>query len=159
MRNPGRVPAQAITLLLMILCLSGCGRLIADYSLDAYKNATSLKAETSAMIDKSTEPYSKHAAEVDALNIKIDAAYEFVAGMPGNDLSAQQWAILKNPNLRSYGGFVAFWKAHGTVSKNFRDGAKKNIGEAFDQIICLEANKQALTSCSAATAAAQSDKH
>ena len=116
MRNLSRVPAQAISLLLLFLCLSGCGRLIADYSLDAYRNATSLKAETLAMIDKANEPYSKHAPAVDALNIKIDAAYEFVAGIPGNELSAQQWAILKDPNRNSYGGFVKFWKAHGSVS-------------------------------------------
>jgi hypothetical protein len=145
--------SRAFALLLAVLLLSGCGRLIADYSLDAYKNATTLKAEALAMVDKSNESYGKHAKDVDALNVKIDAAYEFAAGIPDNQLSARQWAIIKDPDLHLYGGYVKFWKTHGPVSAFFRAGAKKNIGEAFDEIICLEVNKQSLTSCPAAVAA------
>jgi hypothetical protein len=139
--------ARPLSLLLLAFVLGGCGRLIAEYSLQAYTNATSLKAETLAMIDKSGEAYSLHAKEVDALNVKIDAAYEFSAGIPANQLSATQWAILRDPNRNLWGGFAQFWKTHGTVSAFFRQGVKKNIGDAFDEIICLEANKQAQTSC------------
>ena len=146
--------SRAMALLFVVFLLSGCGRLIADYSLDAYKNATSLKAEALAMVGKSTEPYAKHAKDVDALNVKIDAAYEFANGIPENQLSAQQWAIIKDPDRHLYGGYIKFWKAHGPVSAFFREGAKKNIGAAFDEIICLEVNKQSLTSCPAAVAAA-----
>jgi hypothetical protein len=147
------IALRAVVLLVVVLLVSGCGRLIADYSLDAYKNATSLKAEALAMVDKSNEPYGKHGKEVDALNVKIDAAYEFAAGIPENQLSAQQWAILKDPDRHLYGGYINVWKTHGPVSAFFRDGAKRNIGAAFDEIICLEVNKQSLTSCAAAVAA------
>lgn len=138
---------KSLALLLLAFALAGCGRLIAEYSLEAYKNATSLKAESLALIDKSGEAYTLHAKEVDALNVRIDAAYEFAAGIPANQLSATQWAILRDPNRALYGGFAQFWKAHGTGSPFFRQSIKKNIGDAFDEIICLEANKQAQTSC------------
>jgi len=130
------------------LPMGACSSLpIADYSLEAYKNATSLKAETAALVAKSSQPYARHAEEVDALNVKIDAAYEFAAGIPSNQLSAEQWRLLRDPDGNLYGGFVVFWRARGSVSGAFRDEFAIQIDEAFDEIICLEANKQALVRC------------
>jgi len=141
--------------LCLVLLLGGCAPLISEYSLDAYKNATSLKAETLALIDKSGEKYTAHKSEVDALSTKIDAAYEFSAGIPNNQISAVQWNLLRNPNGNLYGGFVRLWAKQGTVSAAYRTGKAKEISDAFNQIICLEANKKETTSCSAAVATAQ----
>lgn len=133
---------------LIALALAGCAPLIADYSLEAYKNATTLKAETQALIDKSNERYSNHASEVDALMTKINAAYEFAAGTPYNQLSARQWDILRDPNRRLVGGYMALWKQRGIIPHTaFRKDQKNQIGEAFDEIICLEANKLSLKPC------------
>lgn len=150
-----RVAARALSALLVVLSLSGCAPLIADYSLEAYKNATTLKAETQALIDKSNDTYNSHAKEVDALTTKINAAYEFAAGTPYNQLSAQQWQILRDPNGALYGAFIAEWKQRTRIPKpKAREDIKHLIGEAFDEIICLEANKQTLTTCSITTVAA-----
>jgi hypothetical protein len=137
--------------LVFALLLSACQALIADYSVEAYKNATSLKAETLAMIDKSGEPYSRHRNEVEALTVKIDAAYEFAAGMPNNALAAQQWAIVRDPNRDLYGGYVRDWRTDGPVNETFRAEKKMQIGRAFDYIICLEANKQRASRCGVPT--------
>src|SRR5574340_848091 len=75
-----------------------CAPLIGPYSPTAYQNATSLKADTLALMGKATQPYSDHEKEVEALLVKIDQAYEYVNGIPSNSLSAKQWKILKKPD-------------------------------------------------------------
>jgi hypothetical protein len=142
-----------LMLLLVISPLGACASLIADYSLDAYKNATSLKAETAALIDKSAEQFTAHKADVDALTTKINAAYEFSAGLPSNQISAQQWEILRNPNGNLYGGFINRWKQSGSLSTSYRTEKKMQLGRAFDYIICLEANKKESTPCPVADSA------
>ncbi len=143
-----RLPAILTGLFVVAGLLQGCGSLIAGYSLEAYKNATTLKAETAALIDKSGESYSSHKAEVEALNTRINAAYEFAAGIPHNELTAAQWQILRDPNRDLYGGYIRDWSRAKTVSPAFREAKKIQIGRAFDFIICLEANKQAAQQCS-----------
>lgn len=137
--------------LVWLTIIPACAPLIASYSLEAYKNATTLKAETMALVGKSHEPYSRHAAEIEAHSTKLAAAYEFAAGRPYNQLSARQWAILLDPDRALYGGFVQFWQANSSVSPAFRDEFRGQIAEAFDLIICLEANKQSLSACPAPT--------
>jgi hypothetical protein len=144
-------------LVAVILCsaLCGCGSLISEYSIEAYKNATTLKAETLALVDKSTSDYSRNAKDVDELTTKINAAYEFSAGLPSNELSARQWDILRDPNGNLYGGFVKRWKTSGRVSPAYRDEKRDQLGQAFNYIICLEANKKEAKSCTQAVAAGQ----
>jgi hypothetical protein len=131
----------------LALCLSACGPLIAEYSVEAYKNATTLKAETEALVDKSAQPYGSSKKDIDALTTKINAAYEFAAGMPFNQISAQQWQILRDPNGTLYGEFLRVWKQQNTLGAGFRTEEKAQLDEAFDYIICLEANKQAPKVC------------
>lgn len=145
-----------LALWLAILVLGGCAPLIAEYSLEAYKNATSLKAETIALIDKSGSRYSSHSKEVELLTTRINAAYEFAAGLANNAVSAQQWNLLRDPNGNLYGGFVATWRKQGRTSAAYRSAKKRQIGNAFDYIICLESNKKGSTTCAAAAAAATS---
>lgn len=141
--------------LCFVLLIGGCAPLISEYSLDAYKNATSLKAETLALIDKSGEKFSAHRPEVDALTIKIDSAFEFAAGIPNNQVSAAQWQVLRNPEGNLYGGFVRTWSGskQGILSPAYRAGKRKEISDAFDKIICLEVNKKDAKNCEAAVAA------
>lgn len=132
---------------LAVIWLTGCAHQIAEYSLEAYKNATSLKAETGALIDKSGEPYARHVEDVDELTVKINSAYEFSAGTPRNAISAAQWNILRDPDGNLYGGFVSTWKDEGTTSAAYRKAKKRQVNRAFDYIICLEANKQTFKPC------------
>lgn len=81
--------ARAIALV-SALWLGACSPLLADYSLDAYRNATSLKAEVGALVDEAGEPFTEHEAEVRSITVKVDAAYEFAAGIPHNELARVQ---------------------------------------------------------------------
>jgi hypothetical protein len=145
---------RALQLLLAATLLTSCAPLIAEYSLEAYKNATTLKAEVAGLIDKSGERFATRKAEVEALTTRINAAYEFAAGLPNNQIAAAQWQLIRDPAGGLYGDFVAIWMRAGTLSPAFRAEKKRQIGQAFDYLICLEANKQAPTSCQAAAAAA-----
>jgi hypothetical protein len=131
----------------LLLCVAACAPLIGPYSPTAYKNATSLKAETLALMDKATEPYSKYEQKVESLMVGIDEAYEYVHGIPSDSLSAKQWEILKDPDGALLGRFFSRWKSKETLSRVYIDEFSGIISDAFDEIICLEANKKSAKQC------------
>ena len=127
--------------------MQGCETLIGPYSPTAYKYATSLKVETLALMSKATNSYSKHKDEVEKLTIELNKAYEFVKGVPSNSISSKQWKILIKPDGKLIGKFWLKWKQKTTLSKPFISEFKKIVAESFDQIICLEVNKEKATDC------------
>jgi hypothetical protein len=131
----------------VFLCLAGCATLIGTYSPTEYKNATGLKAETLALMEKATTPYTGNEGKIEALRIEIAKAYEYVHGIPSNDLSARQWEVLRRPDGELLGRFFGRWKADGTLNPVFISEFKGVISDAFDEIICLEANKKAANQC------------
>ncbi|MDA8242141.1 MAG: hypothetical protein M0Z67_17455 [Nitrospiraceae bacterium] len=141
-----RQPAARLFLALC-LCLAACAPLIGPYSPSAYKNATGLKAETLALMDKATTPYPDNEGKVEVLMVEIDKAYEYVHGIPSNNLSARQWAILKKSDGDLLGRFFARWRSEGTLKPVYINEFKEIISDAFDEIICLEANKKAANQC------------
>lgn len=132
---------------LMALLIAACAPLIAGYSLEAYRNATSLKAETMALIGQAGEPFAQHGAEVRALRVKLSGAREFAAGMPRNQISTRQWDLMINPGGGLAGGLLARWEREGTLGAGVVREQSAIIGRAFDDIICLEANKGEDTEC------------
>jgi hypothetical protein len=131
----------------LFLWLAACAPLIGPYSPTAYKNATGLKAETLALMDKATTPYAENEGKVEALMVEIDKAYEYVHGIPSNDLSARHWTILKKPDGDLLGRFFGRWKSEGRLTPVYISEFKAIISDAFDEIICLEANKKAANQC------------
>lgn len=127
--------------------LAACAPLIGPHSPQAYENATNLKAETLALMGHASEPYVGHQAEVAQLNLAIDKAYEYVHGVPSNDLSARQWDILRRADGDLLGRFLRRWKEDGTLSPAYIEQFKRVIGEGYDEIICLEANKKEAKQC------------
>ena len=125
-------------LFLLSVTIGGCAPLIAKYDKAAYQQATSLKVDSLALMDKATNSYSKHKGAVEELKIKVDKAYEYAKGRPKNEIITKQWAIMKDPNRNLLGGFLARWEEKGTLSKVFVIEAKGNISLGFDQIIGLE---------------------
>ena len=132
----------------LVYLLAGCAPLIGPYSPTAYQNATSLKAATLAMMEKAKEPYATHQKEIESQLVEMDKAYEFVNGIPSNSISAKQWYILKNADGDLFGKFVLRWKEKGALTQTYIDEFKGPITDAFDEIICLEANKKEAIKCS-----------
>jgi hypothetical protein len=128
-----------IFILIGIVCL-GCAT-ISPYSETAYQNATSLKVDSLALMAKATEPYAQHQAEVEALRLNIDKAYEYAKGLPNNSITTRQWEIIKDPNRHLMGGFLELWRTKSTLSATYIADKQRQIGAAFDQIIGLESGK------------------
>jgi len=74
-------------------------------------------------------------------------AYEYVKGIPHNEISAQMWERMLDPNRYLLGGFLERWRKNGPLSAAFVKDEKKQVSEGFDKIICLEANKKEITRC------------
>lgn len=138
---------QKIAALLLLLLMTACAPLIGPYSETAYKNATDLKPKTLAAMDKAEEPYATHKADIEALVVELKAAHEYVNGVPQNGFSARQWELLTREDGNLFGTFHAMWKEQSTLKRPFVNEFKGQISEAFDEIICLEANKKSPTSC------------
>jgi hypothetical protein len=122
------------------LFLTGC-TLIARYDQAAYEHATSAKVDTLALLGKATGSYDDHEKEVEALVRQLDKAYEYDRGRQLNKITIAQWDILRDPNRDLVGGFLKVWKTKGTLSATFVTEKKKQIADAFDQIIQLESGK------------------
>jgi hypothetical protein len=135
--------------LISVLGLAACGQLIAGYSLEAYKNDTTLKADVAALVAQSSSPYANHASDINALTLKLNEAYEFSKGEAYNRLSTEEWELLLKPEPDGtlYYAFLDAWQRHGTLNTEQINNWKTLLDRAFDQMICLEANKQSSTAC------------
>lgn len=132
---------RLLKLVAVATVIFSCTRTIAVFDQHAYENATSLKAEALALMDEATTPFSQLDAEVKDLMVRVDAAYEYARGLPENEITAEQWEILKALDGSLLGGFFALWAQQGTVSAAGIAASKSNVAAAFDTIIELEAAK------------------
>ena len=139
--------AFVLTLLSPALALPACAPISPPFNSAVQSNTIILKTDALALLDKAGDRYAEHAAEVDALTARIDAAASVAASTPQNDLAARQWAVLRDPNRALYGGTIQLWQAQDTLGLSFREEKKIQIRRAFDYILCLEANKQQAQSC------------
>ena len=132
---------------LLTFVLLSCTPLISPFSEQAYQNATSLKAESLALIAKSGEPFETHKDAVAKVILDADIAYEYAKGLPQNQETALQWDILRDKNGHLLGGFARVWKQKGVLGDYFKSQISEQIEKAFDTIICLEINKKNSISC------------
>ena len=129
-----------LAVIVSIATTQSCKRSIAVLNQQAYENATTLKAEALALMDLATEKqFAEHEDEVRRLMTEISAAYEYANGIPKNSLSAQQWESLRGSNL--LGGFFSLWKSEGKLLSGDVEANRKNVEDAFDEIITLEKGK------------------
>ena len=139
--------AFVLALLSPVLALPACAPISPPFNPAVQSNTAILKTDVLALLDRAGDRYAGHAAEVDALTARIDAAASVAASTPQNNLAARQWAVLRDPNRALYGGTIKLWQAQDTLGLAFREEKKIQIRRAFDYILCLEANKQQAQSC------------
>jgi hypothetical protein len=139
--DPVPMRRAAPSVLFVLLALAGCAPTIAPFSERAYEQAVELKVEALAVMGAATEPFEPHRDAVEALRLDLDKAYEFARGRPDNELSARQWAILRDPDRNLLGGFLARWEAEGALSPFFVTEAQALVADAFDTVIGLESGK------------------
>jgi len=133
--------APHLLLIGLTLALTACGPTISRFNARAYEQATALKVEARSLMDQATTPYSQHREDVQALKTELQKAYEFARGRPKNEISAQQWKILIDPERDLLGGFLRDWQERSTLPSAFVKEKKAQISDAFDTIIELESGK------------------
>jgi len=139
------LPVRRLLLALpaFVLALTACST-IAPYDQAAYEHATSTKAEALLLMDRANTSYSQNADKIDAVILDLNKAYEYDKGRPRNQITAAMWTKLLNPEGKLFGGFIRYWKSKGQLHPAYIEEKKKDIGDAFDQIIQLEQGKEKL---------------
>ena len=139
--NSFSVKAVVVPILVAAFVLTGGCSIIARYDQVAYEHAVDGKVDTLAQMNKAIGNYEEHRKEIETVMTELDKAYEYDRGRGLNKVTVTQWDILRDPERDLVGGFLKMWKAKGSLSPTFIAEKKKQIAEAFDQIIQLEAGK------------------
>jgi hypothetical protein len=129
-----------LSLLLFAVVLTGCTT-IAQFDSQSYKNAVNTKVSALALMDKATSPYEQNKAEIDAVYFALNQGYEYANGIPKNEITTKQWAIMKDPERNLLGGFLKRWQEKKSLKIGFINAAKIIISNGFDAIIGLESGK------------------
>jgi len=123
-----------------LLALTACST-IAPYDQAAYEHATSTKAEALLLMDRATTSYSQNTDKIDAVILDLNKAYEYDKGRARNQDTVTLWTNLLSPDAL-FGAFIRQWKSKGQLHPGYIELKKKNVEDAFDQIIQLEQGKQ-----------------
>ncbi len=138
---------RALLLVALVVWCTACVHL-PGYDQRAYENATSLKAQTLALLDRSeVEQYETALNSVNALRVSLSAAYEYANGIQYNNEAAKNWRDLIGDEESMISGWLLLWQQEGPLAQIFSRELRITIAEGFDLIICLEANKRELTAC------------
>jgi len=131
----------AVPILIAAFVFTGGCSLIAHYDQAAYEHAVDAKVDTLVLMNKAVGDYEEHRKDIETVMTELDKAYEYDRGRGVNDITVAQWDILRDPERDLVGGFLTTWKSKGSLSATFIAEKKKQIADAFDQIIQLEAGK------------------
>lgn len=132
--------AGFLAVLGFVILLAAC-RTASPYDARAYELATSTKAAALRLMDQAATPATRHRKAIATLRLNLDRGYEFARGLPKNDEATAQWAILRDPDGHSLGGFLARWQRDGQLDPAFIAEAKGLVAAGFDQLIALEGGK------------------
>jgi len=128
----------------ILIILAGCVSL-AGYDQHAYENATSLKATTIGKLNSFGVSCSYDTASRNQLIVELESAFEYANGVQHNNEASKAWRWLIDDIVQSY--FQRCISQKAKISKSAFNEYMPQVGEAFDNIICLEANKRSLTKC------------
>jgi hypothetical protein len=131
---------RRVPVLLAVVALTACTT-IGPFNQSAYEQATTIKVDALALMEKATETYASHEADVTQLQTRVDKAYEYAKGRPKNEDSTNQWAIIRDPKRHSLGGFLARWRDKTKLDSDFINESKGLVSDDFDQVIALESGK------------------
>ncbi|UKJ07159.1 hypothetical protein [Solitalea lacus] len=127
-------------LLLLLLIISSCSPLIASYNEHVYRELTSLKVETNALIGKATNDYTNPETEIEQLDKDLQKLHEYIKGLPKNAETTKMMDIMINGDGR-WEGIKKVWKSSGKLSKAATGEFQAEIAEGFNDMLQLESRK------------------
>jgi hypothetical protein len=124
--------------------LTGCNKgLIATYDQYAYTQTTALKVDVLNLIDKSTESYSKHVTEVEAVTSDLKKILEYEKHRPLDGITLRMWQKMIDETGEGgiVGRYLKDWKEHDKKLPDMANEYKGQVAEGFDMIAELETKK------------------
>ena len=113
----------------------------AVYDQYSYQQTISVKVESEALIEKATDSFSSHKAEVNDLILDLKKLVEYEKNKPNNEITYAMLKLMADQDKSLLAGFLKRWEEEQQLSQVFTNEAKAQIMEAFDLIIKYEANK------------------
>jgi outer membrane murein-binding lipoprotein Lpp len=129
--------------LLAVICsllVAGCIS-TAPFDQRAYETAVDLKVDSLVLVEQSVEPYTNHVKEAQTILLRVRKAQEYAKGIPDNDKTVAQWALVADPEGGGIAGYIKDWKEVGQFEEFEVDESKAMIESQFDAIIRLESAK------------------
>lgn len=140
-------PHRAAILALFLLIVTGCAATSIPFDTTLVNEATALRRDVDTELAQADQPFAQHAPAVVALEGRLQAAADRAATVPNDGNSATQWRIMADPAQGLAGGLFARWRRDGTLNPVVIEDGRRQIGEGFDFILCLERNKKAPQTC------------
>lgn len=122
------------------LLLAACST-ISKFDQYSYTQSTSLKVDALNLMDRATEPYDQHQAEVLKIKSDLDKIYEYEKNRPKNQVTEKMWVVIRDSTGHLFGGFVKRWQKEGKLDAVFIQEARTLVSQSFDQISQLESGK------------------
>lgn len=135
------IPFKHSLVALGLILMTSCA-VVSKYDQNSYESAQTLKVESLALVSHSAEPVTSFQPQIDTLKVKLTAqlAYEQGKGK-GNVISAKQWEILISKDHELLGKLLEEWETGIPHSQGYITEKSLQIGEAFNEILRLEAAK------------------
>lgn len=137
--HPGKIATLYIASVIFLLNLIACAGLpISYYDATTYTQLTSLKAETTTLVESfDTKPYTENQKKIEETTLNLKKAYEYEKGKgnPNSDTTKQFDMI--------YGLFIMDVKDYtenkpGELGEKYFQEVAKILGQAFDIAISTE---------------------
>lgn len=138
-RHPGKITTLYVVCVIFLLNLVACSGIpISYYDATTYMQLTSLKAETTMLVESfDIIPYAENQKKIEETTLNLKKAYEYEKGKgnPNSDTTKQFDKIyaLFMDDVKDYKG-----NNPGELGKKYFQEAAKILGQAFDIAISTE---------------------
>lgn len=129
-----------ILTLICSLLVAGCVS-TARFDQRAYETAVGLKVDSLVLVEQSVEPYTNYVAEARSILVRVRKAQEYAKGIPNNEKTVAQWALVADPEGGGIVGYISDWKEAGAFAEFEVEESLSMITAQFDAIIALEGAK------------------
>ena len=110
------------------------------YSAEAYQRDSTIEMKVLQVIKSTSDSYSVHAAEIDAIKADIDNALAKEKERKGNQVTVKMWESVQHDKGNLYDLFQ-LWKMNDKLSSAIAEDISKKIERLLGSITELEAHK------------------
>ncbi len=110
------------------------------YSAEAYQRDSTIETKVMQVIKNTSDNYSAHAAEIDAIKADIDNAVAMERLRKGNQVTVKMWEAVQQDKGNLYNLFE-LWKTNDKLSPAIAGDISKKAERLLGSITELEAHK------------------